>query len=143
MILTNAQINRGLVQVAEIARHHLTLFKTIHNQYEVRIAGTLLEHTWTKYSLADARKLYHRLAHTVHHKLHPCQICGAGMTTGVALLNNMSGVGDFSLNDAVCTVPPDGTATLVKCLKCPSCGHSTTHATPTFSRKAANYASRT
>lgn len=46
------------------------------------------------------------------------------MLKGVALQQNYSGIGDFHDGDAVCTISPDGTATMVECLKCVSCGHS-------------------
>ncbi len=52
-----------------------------------------------------------------------CPTCRAPMQRGIALVNNVSGLPDFS-DGVVCTVSPDGTAYLASVMKCTACGYS-------------------
>jgi hypothetical protein len=55
-----------------------------------------------------------------------CKKCNGDMQEGHALQQNYSGKPDFIGSKEVCTMSPDGTASLIKCLKCVDCGYSIT-----------------
>lgn len=54
-----------------------------------------------------------------------CPRCGASYRPGIALESTVRGVPDFR-DGYVITMSPGGPGHLVKCLKCPSCGHIVT-----------------
>ena len=121
MIRTTEQIDRGMVQECLFPNDvHIKLHKP-DAEYEVVWAETNRIMSWRFTTIQAARTTYRVLAGIGSHSGAPCFKCSTELKRGLALLSNRSGIGD-----AVCTVSPDGTATLINCLKCGTCGHSET-----------------
>jgi hypothetical protein len=53
-----------------------------------------------------------------------CRRCKVPMKEGTALQNTLEGYPDFPGDTSACTVSRTGPAEIVKCWKCPKCGHS-------------------
>jgi hypothetical protein len=53
-----------------------------------------------------------------------CKECKTPMTSGIALMQTYTGIGDFHDNDAVSTLSPGGPGQIASCWKCPACGWS-------------------
>lgn len=126
MIRTTAQIDRGMVQEFLFPQDVYIKLHKPYAEYEVVWAETNRIMSWIFTTIQAARTTYRILAGIGSHNGTPCFKCSTELKRGFALLNNLSGVGDFHDGDAVCTVSPDGTATLIDCLKCGTCGHSET-----------------
>ena len=122
---TTYELNRGHVQHHVINQHYVELFKE-GNLFIVRLSEWDVEKTaeFTMHNLVHARKKFSSICWKLAKGYQICYECGGAMLKGVALQQNYSGIGDFHDGDAVCTISPDGTATMVECLKCASCGHS-------------------
>ena len=54
----------------------------------------------------------------------PCKKCQTPMTSGIALMQTHTGIGDFHDGDTVATLSPGGPGEMVACWKCPACGWS-------------------
>ena len=126
MIQTTAQIDRGMVQECMFPQDVLIKLHKPYTEYEVVWADAERIMSWKFTTIQAARSIYRKLAEIGSHNGTPCFKCSTELKRGRALLNNLSGIGDFHAGDAVCTVSPDGTARLIECLKCGTCGHSET-----------------
>lgn len=56
----------------------------------------------------------------------PCKKCGGEMKLGKAIMDTPTGIPDFIGSKEVVTMSPGGQGKLIDCLKCSSCGYSTT-----------------
>ena len=126
MIRTTAQIDRGMVQECMFPQGMLIKLHKPYTEYEVVWADAERIMSWKFTTIQAARSIYRKLAEIGSHNGTPCFKCSTELKRGRASLNNLSGIGDFHAEDAVCTVRPDGTARLIECLKCGTCGHAET-----------------
>lgn len=126
MIRTTAQIDRGMVQHFLFPQDVLIKLHKPDTEYEVVWSEASRIMSWRFTTIQAARTTYWVLAKIGSHNGTPCLTCTTELKRGFALQNNYSGSGDFHDGDAVCTVSPDGTAKLIRCLKCGTCGHSET-----------------
>ena len=120
MIRTTEQIDRGMVQECLFPNDvHIKLHKP-DAEYEVVWAETNRIMSWRFTTSQAARTTYRVLAGIGSRGGAPCFKCSTELKRGLALLSTRSGIGDF--HDGY----SDGTATLINCLKCGTCGHSET-----------------